>query len=484
MIKNGIKLLSFALVCLLVLGAVSNVLRFKHEEGTEPMQMFYHQPTNTVDVLCLGSSHAYNAINTGLLWDSWGIASYDLCGSNQPVWNTYYYLKEALVYQRPCVIVLDVYMVLEKQAVDSSPTIINNTFGIKGAENKLAAKQASSQKSELLEYALEFPYYHSRYSDLSREDFLPYKGIKDRSMWKGFVINPTTSSLAEEIDVAGVTTRVSLPEKSEEYLYRIIELCKDNAIPLVLYCSPYALTDVEQQGFNTIADIAKEEDVPFLNYNLLHNETGIDFSGPESCLTNDTGHLNHRGCVKLTNHLGGWLKEKYDIPDRRGDEAYLSWQISADNTRAQIEGIYITEKQSFSEWVEAVCSYDRLTAVFAFDRGFMSSLPGGSEEKVLSCVGVDSEDIDDGAVLVLKGGDREFFSNNPDCQWYEKTDAGTLMVERGSGNSVIEYGNDYYHTRENGVTVVLYDEQTGKIVESSWWGAASCETKNLYDATK
>ena len=66
-----------------------------------------------MDVLVLGSSHAFENINTGTLWDEYGMASYVLGGSRQPSLEyIYYYLKEALKTQRPELIVLEGYMLL------------------------------------------------------------------------------------------------------------------------------------------------------------------------------------------------------------------------------------------------------------------------------------------------------------------------------------------------------------------------------------
>ena len=45
------------------------------------------------------------------------------------------------------------------------------------------------------------------------------------------------------------------------------------------------------------------------------------------------GHLNPDGASKATAFLGAWLKEHYDLPDRRGDSAYTHW----DDNLAQYE---------------------------------------------------------------------------------------------------------------------------------------------------
>ena len=39
----------------------------------------------------------------------------------------------------------------------------------------------------------------------------------------------------------------------------------------------------------------------------------------------DDDHLNYYGAQKITAHLGKYIKEHYDIPDRRLDPAYAKW---------------------------------------------------------------------------------------------------------------------------------------------------------------
>ena len=104
--KIVFRITGFLLVLIAVLAMVHQVLSFKHRDGLYSMQKFYEQEEGTVDVLVLGPSLAFADINTAVLWDEYGMSAFNLAGSIQPMWNTYYYLKEALKYQRPKVIVL------------------------------------------------------------------------------------------------------------------------------------------------------------------------------------------------------------------------------------------------------------------------------------------------------------------------------------------------------------------------------------------
>ena len=107
--KTFLRIISFLAAFILAFAGMVNVLDFKYLDSIFKIDSFYKLEDNTVDVLTIGSSHAYQGINTAVLWSEYGIASFNLCGAAQPIWNTYYYLEEALKTQTPKVIILDTY---------------------------------------------------------------------------------------------------------------------------------------------------------------------------------------------------------------------------------------------------------------------------------------------------------------------------------------------------------------------------------------
>ena len=98
--KSALKVIFFVLVFIVLLLPVMDVLKFKQHDGTLPMRNYYDLPEDTVDVLFLGSSHVGVNVSPNILWDEYGIAAYNCWGAIQPVWNTYYYLKECLKTQK------------------------------------------------------------------------------------------------------------------------------------------------------------------------------------------------------------------------------------------------------------------------------------------------------------------------------------------------------------------------------------------------
>lgn len=448
---------------------------FKYGDGIEGLQVFYEQPENSVDVLFLGSSRVFENVNTGFLWDEWGMASFDLAGSVQPFWNTYYYLQEALKTQHPRVIVLDVYCATMEEEYSDQSRIAKNTFGMKESIDKLRAKRVSSPDDDLVEYVLEFPQYHARYADLTSQDFLDHKGMKDRTAWKGFGINFSIGSLPKNIDVSGVTERAPLQEKVRVYLERIIDLAQSNGIPLVLVCAPYGISAEDQKKYNTVADIANESGIPFLNYNLMLEEAGIDFTGELSDLAADTSHLNHRGNVKYTRHLGNWLKSNFGIPDHRGDSRYSSWQISADDCRAQIADQGIKEAGVFSDWLKLVTSREDLTTILVVKNSGHTSNEGISE--ALSAINAGNLFSDAQAIAVLHGNVIQYSSTDTEYVWHEGVHGGELMAKCQEGNSLIQFASDVYQVQDQGITAFVYDSTVGNPVECVSWNAGALDSK-------
>ena len=91
-IRGGI----FLCLVLLLLSNLNRILCVKSPHGVDQARYLYVQPKNKIDVLFLGSSHVHCNVNTQLLWDEYGMAAYLMTGAEQPLWNSYYNLKEAL----------------------------------------------------------------------------------------------------------------------------------------------------------------------------------------------------------------------------------------------------------------------------------------------------------------------------------------------------------------------------------------------------
>ena len=329
---SAIRITCFLAILCLVLHFVFGVLKPKNDDGIYDMELFYELPEDSVEVLVLGSSHAYCGFNTGVLWREQGIPAYILAGSQQPMWNSYHCLIEALKYQKPSLVVLEGYMTYIDTPYRDDSMVIRNTYGMRWSRNKIEAIKASAPRDRWIDFLLSYTQYHTRYSDITFKDILPYQDDVMYENWKGTTLKFNTEA-KETPQVAEVSAHDPLEPRTEEYYRKILQLCKEKEIPLLVAVTPYATTPEKQMRFNTAADIAAEYGVPFIDYNQMYEELGMDFAADMA----DDGHLNAPGAAKFTSYFGKYLAEHYDIPDHRGEEAYETWEKDADYIYKRLE---------------------------------------------------------------------------------------------------------------------------------------------------
>lgn len=321
---NFVKGIIVIAVFAVALCIANRILMHKSKDGYAQMQSYYKQIDNTVDVLFLGSSKIYCQIDTGILWDEHGIASFDLGGAEAPPWNSYYFLKEALKTQKPKVIFYDATIIGYRQDVLYQPEVwsMTNNYGMHWNLNRIMQLRENTEQDFLFKRLL-FPLdtMHSRYKELSKLDFVDENNSIN---YKGFDYRNTTE-VFETPDVSTMTESFVFDEKHEKYLRAMIDLSKENNIPFVVMITPYVVTPEEQGYFNYVEDICMEEGVTYIDFNKMYDELSLDFSTDMA----EKVHLNFSGTKKLTEYLGNYIVNNYDIPDHRGDAKYSSWDIDA-----------------------------------------------------------------------------------------------------------------------------------------------------------
>ena len=110
-------------------------------------------------------------------------------------------------------------------------------------------------------------------------------------------------------------------EKCSKYLSKIIDLCKEQNIELLLIEIPSAESWSKDLS-NKTEDFAKEYNLEFIDMNLNASEFGFDWKTD----TSDGGdHLNVYGAEKVSKYLGKIIKDKYNITDHRNEKEYEEW---------------------------------------------------------------------------------------------------------------------------------------------------------------
>ncbi|MDO5422213.1 MAG: hypothetical protein Q4F41_00620 [Eubacteriales bacterium] len=320
------RVIGFFLIAGVLLSYATYVLTPKHDYGICSMMNLYEQEEDSVDVLAVGTSLVYAGVNTNVLWSEYGIAAYDLCSAEQPFWVSYYAIREALKTQSPQVILLDAKASAYTRDYSKRGRTILSTYGIRGLENRAGAILACVEEPlEALDYLLGLPQVHNNYGSLTAEDFVlpPDNGGRGKD-WKGFIEVDEVES-HQRPSVVATTMGRKLNEREEAYARKIFELCREEGIEVMLVGIPNPDYAADQMYYNALWNVAEEYGFGGIDYNDPDLRFGLRYSSDFA----DWQHLNVKGSVTFSRKLGEDLRERYGILDRRGDEAYASYERCA-----------------------------------------------------------------------------------------------------------------------------------------------------------
>lgn len=300
--KKAISIIAFISIFVLAFSYADRLLSRKETEGwwnvTEKIDGFYNSPKNEYDVIFYGSSNAYCSFNPLTIWEKTGVKSYVFATQQQPSWATYHYMVDSLKTQKPKLAVVDVLMFAEnKEFYDDG---VNYTFcdNMPMSLNKLRLITASAPRDDWFNLAVRFTKYHSRWSELTRADF-EYRKSEMNDYSKGFYVLTDTCKDGVHTDMADVLDSTPLFPKNREYLDKIIELCKNEKIELLLLKTPSNSTKEQKMYYNSVENIAKEQGISFVDYNEKYDEIGLDLSADFF----DKTHLNFKGADKFSAYF-------------------------------------------------------------------------------------------------------------------------------------------------------------------------------------
>lgn len=279
----------------------------------------YYQETTDHDVLFVGDCEVYENFTPDTLWREHGITSYIRGSAQQLIWQSYYLLEEMLENELPRVVVFNV-LSMKYDTPQSEAYNRMSIDGMKLSRHKLGSIRASMTEEETFaSYLFPLLRYHTRWSELSGEDF-QYLFSRDIVSDSGYLMNVGVRA-AENVPTGKPLADYRFGEVCWEYLEKMRTLCEEKGAQLVLIKAPSLYPYWYDQWEEQIEDYAAEHGLAYINFLELTDEIGIDFTTD----TYDNGlHLNLYGAEKLTHWFGAWLDENCDLPDRRDDEAYAA----------------------------------------------------------------------------------------------------------------------------------------------------------------
>ena len=326
--KKSIAILAAALCLMFVfLWLLQALLVPKHMDETKDGAMVAEYYGNAGDnsVVFIGDCEVYENFSPITLWEEYGITSYIRGSPQQLIWQSYYLMEETLKYEKPDVIVFNVlsmkYDTPQSTGSQTQREAYNRMAldGMRWSKSKWDAINASMTEEEIEKEAMWtylFPIlrYHDRWSQLNADDF-KYWFKRDQVTDNGYLmqtgVKPMTTPHAEKPLVD-----YTLGDNSYYYLDKMVQLCEENDVELVLVKAPTHSPIWWDEWDTQVEEYAKKHDLLYINF-LDHEEAiGIDWNTD----TYDTGlHLNVYGAEKLSRYFGKILAGQCGVEDRRSD---------------------------------------------------------------------------------------------------------------------------------------------------------------------
>lgn len=466
---NIIKIVLFLLLTIGMLYGILKIFNYKETGGGGGWQRFYKLDEESADVFFFGSSHAHCTIDHGLLWEDYGMAGYTLSAGSQMIDSTCYFVKETLRTKKPKVIVVEMLGMTGGELVNSNTDIYRNVLGMKWSANyeeymEYLSGNMNMERQQELEIYFKIPVVHSRYAELTRSDFedrLPflagYRGSYERESF-------------EKPEIGGIKEIADLDSQKVGMLQEIIDTANEYHVPVVLFASPFVVSAEKQMQFNAVEAFARQQGVPFINYNNLYDEIGIDFESD----FRDTEHVNNYGAAKVTKHMAEYLKENYEIADRRGDKEYELWDDNALYLRNKALAHQLEQAQDINEYLEIISRMKDGQTVFLTLTGNYKVL-GDVYLAGLEDLGISKNEYENGGIWIFKDGKRELYFPGSGYYYCINTDNDEIHVESSKYEAegeiqeethILIEGKDYIMV-ENGVNIVVYNESIRQLIDAA-----------------
>lgn len=322
--RKNLRTITACLVFLFLLTwVIAKIAEVVERKDSYAKYMDFYGEEEAFDVLFFGTSHLISGVFPMELWNDYGIVSYNMANHAETLAETYWVLKNTLDYKTPRLVVIDLYKIPLNEKIsrnEESGELLKEYLhdymdSVPLSWTKLQAIRDLLPADEWMEFLFDFSMYHGRWSSLGQGDFEQL-----RTLEKG-------AEARTEIVSAEAPERVDREQRTEEdtvgkqYLRRMIELCQEKNIEVLLTYIPYGgITEEQCMWANSGYTIAEDYGIPYEN--LLEVEGLINYT--VDCSDSDS-HLNVSGGRKVTEYLGRYIREHYQLADHRDEEAYKRW---------------------------------------------------------------------------------------------------------------------------------------------------------------
>ena len=334
MIKRIASCVLFSAIVITLLVRANDVVINKENNRYYFLEDFIEAENGSYEVQVYGSCHAYTSFDSPYMESEYGISSYVFANPGEIIPNTYLRMVERFKTDVPEVAVVDIWGLNPYETYMSQEDIFGKYMPVNvellpysSEKNEVIADyekylddvqenfRLAKYKDRILEMDLrELDYNYSFDLVAIGEEGHPdgyiefiMREIEIRGKNRGFSALDPDKEVSDQSDFRERQSKVDENDKLSyeadmiKYLEKIIALCEEKGVKLILYRAPYISSANELRKLNWLKSYCEEKNIPLYD---LETEVEFDFKVDFK----DDCHLNARGARKATVYLADKIR--------------------------------------------------------------------------------------------------------------------------------------------------------------------------------
>lgn len=406
------------------------------------------------------------------LYNQYGITSYNLGTTQQSMLVSYYWLKEALRFQSPKAIVIDVkelFPYKDDVPLNADEASIRKAMDyMKWSSVKKEAVDdicRIDETQDKISYYFPLFRFHTRWKNLKEDDF-SYNAMVDRGELKGYnVLSTSAGGEFEPYEEGSSQESEEMFARMCDYMDRIVQLCEEKQIALLLVNTPYRDGSIEKH--NAVKAYADQHQLPFYDFCAKkdYQAAGLNFAVDNA----DSKHANLWGAIKMTDYIGKILSEEYQIAARQDAQ----WDQTAEYFEQVKKDCELTRVTNMPQYL-SMLQDDRYSVLVAV-KGDVAAEIRGDVLEGFRRLGI--------AAPVEGAFGSSYYAVLDNYQVREEISMESLSVTgalrkgvvsyeivsegKESGNSCsIKIDGDKYAVGEKGWNIVVYNNEIKRVIDS------------------
>ena len=323
-IKPSIRVLAF-LITFVILLEVLSVTYFSKAKASEftnkysETMSFFNEPADTLQVIAIGNSDLYSGFCPSVMWKQNGFTSTAIGSPRQTPNQSFGLLREVLSNQKPKVVIIECDMLYDTNPEESNIESNGNSLDVVFDYLKPESFE------EGINNELPIFMFHDRWKNK--------KTISTANKNHGYKFSDKVIPvLVNENYMKPTDKQEKISKIYESDIETIIDYCASNGINVILttFASPSSWT---YERHNAVENLAKNNDVAYVDFNMLFDEIELDLSKD---FRDKGNHLNYYGARKTTEYLGNYIAENYELEDLRENKDFEFWNHSVKQFEEQL----------------------------------------------------------------------------------------------------------------------------------------------------